>query len=612
MALFPSRPRIELYVQEAVFSGRPARLEVEVIAEDDTKVEYIDVVLVGHQGWQIGSGKSQISNAVAHPKLSRRVYNGGTLAAGQSRKYAVRFGLPHDVPPSHELLPARASLEVTVEVGIPWWPDAKRQYLVPVRLPVSREVARTPSIGRSRTTSVDAARLEVSVASTTVIAGEVLTGACAAFHMSDSRPREVDIELVPSLLLRRGRRTWERRADGYGVTVTLPPGSAGNAVPFQIALPKVMTPSFEADTHDLRWFLIASTGSIFTGRTEVVLPLTVFDQTAAAHTPRLAEAPKLGDEKMEALFARFALRHGWRRLPTPAGVDEVAITGAHGKSTLELAYAYRGKGGAFLVARLHTPSLGLGLSVVPSGLMRHLLFADLEVGIAEWDRAHRAAARTTSQAAPFVKAVVPALRDASSLGRLVRWDDDTLVFEREVVDLDDTALADAKLLMQAVAGTIERERESIVPPPGLDVDVAAWRALADKLDGELAVGDLAIRGGRVGHTPVELGLTFDDRGEPRDLRIVVGSADTASGALRELAWTLPRPPSDVLGANVPASIVDRITRWPSNVSDLAMRDGLLGATMQLGGSWHPDEVGAIVHDLVAVRSELEPAAGPYR
>lgn len=611
MALFPSRPSIELYVPDPLFVGRAATFEVEITANDETKIESIDLRVRGRQGWRVGSGKSTVENEAAFPEELRGLAGPGTLAAGTKQRFTVPLMLPHGTAPSHALHPAWAKLELEIRVGIPWWPDAKATYFAHVRVPPPSEIVRTPAIGKSRVAAPDDARLEISLASTKLIAGEVLVGACAAFHMDDRKAREVDIELVPHLSLHRVGRVRERRAEALAVTVTLPAGSAGAAVPFQIALPEQMVPSFQSVTQGLSWYLVATTGSLFSGKTEVMMALEIFDRSAATTTPKLAAAPQLGDERVAALLARFALKHGWRQIPQRDGGD-LAIAGEHGQSLLEIGYSYRGKDGAVLVARVHHPSLGLGLSVQPSGTLRHLFFEDLEVDIASWDRAHRATARSREQAIPFLKATVPSLREVGQLGKLVRWDDDLLVFEREVTDVDDKQLNDTRLLLQFVANAIEHERESIQPPSGLGVDVAAWRALAKRLDGELAIGELAIDGGRLGGEPVELGLVFDVNADPRELRLAVGATDTAGATLRGIAWKLARPASDVLGASVAPSIVDRVTRWPSNVVDLVIENGIARATLRLDGPRHPDEIGKLLEDLVAIRAELDPDRGPYR
>jgi hypothetical protein len=194
---------------------------------------------------------------------------------------------------------------------------------------------------------------------------------------------------------------------------------------------------------------------------------------------------------------------------------------------------------------------------------------------------------------------------------MTRWDDDAITFEREVIDLDDKTLNDTRLLLQFVASTIMDARESIAPPAGITTDLPAWRALATELGGDLAIGELAIDGGRVHGLPTELALTFVDD-KPRDFRIAVGATDAASGPLRELAWTLARPASDVLGANVSPTIVDRLTRWPPNVTDLHVKDGIARLTVGLDGPHDAATLGKLAESLAVVLAELDPASGPYR
>ena len=240
MGILPSAPDVQVFAPTTWFVGQTAVIEIEVHAKEETKVDFIDVRGTGQQGWAVGAGEHRVVQKASFPELMARVMEAGVLPAGRSR-YAARFQLPHGCAPSHDLDPAR--FEIFVHVSIPWWIDGRYRFHVPVRVPPPARVERTPYAVRSTQASTPAGkpRLELSLASTRLIAGETLVGSCAVFHVDDRKPRELDITLVPTLELHRGSRQRDRRAATYDISIPLPAGSAGTNVPFQFRLPEAMS-----------------------------------------------------------------------------------------------------------------------------------------------------------------------------------------------------------------------------------------------------------------------------------------------------------------------------------------------------------------------------------
>src|SRR5262249_33540648 len=125
----------------------------------------------------------------------------------------------------------------------------------------------------------------------------------------------------------------------------IPAAAAGTSVPFQFQLPKTITPSFSTITHELKWWLVAKTGSFFGTKLDVAVPLEIFDASAAASTQRLRAAPILSDERVTRTFESFALGSGWSRTEDADGL-------ALERDRQHIAYDYRGKEGTFLVSRI--------------------------------------------------------------------------------------------------------------------------------------------------------------------------------------------------------------------------------------------------------------------
>ncbi|MBS1121611.1 MAG: hypothetical protein H6Q90_3839 [Deltaproteobacteria bacterium] len=605
-----------------LFVGKPCTLEIDVTVGKETKLEYLWARLVGHQGWAIGSGDSHVSQRMKFPELICHLMGEGILPAGSTTRFAAQFTLPPGTPPSHELRPAHARMLLQIRASIPWWFDGKYHYEFAVRVPAPAVVDRTPFAIRSTpmTAAADKPRIELSLASTRMIAGEVAVGSVALFHVDDRRAREVDLTLVPILTLFGRGRPRERRGAPLGITLTLPPGSAGTNVPFQLKLPDSLTPSFQTVSHQLSWWLVARSGSFFGGKVEVSVPLEIVDASATATMPRQTAAPRLGDERIATLFTRFAAAHGWRG----GTIDDAEHEHLAGQFAIErealgcelrLAYSYRGEAGTFLVSRIEHPSLGLGLSVTPSSSLRHVFFEDIEVDIAAWDRAHHVTARSSAQTIPLLQAVVPTLMKSGHLGALVGWDDGAIVFERPVSAVDESELLAMTRALEGLGTVISLSRQRIAPPPGLVAELDAWQRLARALGGSLSVGDLSIDG-KLDGTSVELGLEFREDGQPTGVRVSVGEPEAASAELRHLALALPHPATDVLGDPMAEPLVEAVTRWPADYRELRVTDGVAGATYTLPTSdpvvVDAARVRALVDALRAVLLALDPGAGPYR
>lgn len=605
-----ARPDVTISAPDPLFVGRELAIEVDVTTTKETKIEFIEARLEGDQGWAVGSGKSRVSMRILYPKLTQQLMGEGMLPAATSTRFVARYILPAGTPPTHEIGAAYARMRLYVHVSIPWALDGRYKYDFSVRIP-SPAVQRRPVAMRS-TDVPNKPRIEVGLASSELIAGEELVGTCAVFHLDDAKPREVALALVPELVLIGRGRNRERRGEEIAATMTLAAGSAGTSVPFRLKLPVSMTPAFDAATHTLRWWLVARCGSFFGGRVELAIPLDVVDRSAAATTPRLEAAPRLGDERIAKLFAQFAGKATWRGGEPDA--DDFAIEKDLGEAHARIAYAYRGEAGTFLVTSVHTRSLGLGLSVAPASPLRHMFFTDVEVEISAWDRAHHVKARYPNQAIPYLKAVVPVLMQSAKLGSMVRWGDSEVVFERQVASIEESELGLAAAQLELIAVVFARKLDEIPAPPSVDANLPAWRSLAEWLGGTLSLGDLGVHGKLAGAI-VDLGLGWIED-KPVSVHVAVGDPAASSEDLKKILIRMPRPASDVLAANAAERLVELITRWPEDIVNLEVENGVVSAALLLPAGepvvTNAARVRELVGDLRAVLGALLPDATPYR
>jgi hypothetical protein len=611
-----AKPDVSISANNPVFAGQKLTIEVDVTTEKETKVQYIDATLTGDQGWRIGSGKNSVTHRVKYPHDVAQLMGEGVLPAGTTTRFAAVFMLPAALAPTHKMTPAWGALKLKIHISIPWRIDGRYHYEFEARVPPPANAQRSPHVVRStsRQAAHDKPRIELGLASTTLAVGETLVGSCAVYHLDDSAPREIELSLVPIIKI-TGRRDREYRGSPSTVVLTLPAGRAGQSVPFKFPVPKNLIPTFRTATHQVDWWLVAETGSFFRGgRIDVAVPLVLVDATAAFQLAPLFAPPRLGDEQIAAIFAAFAAANDWVGENEAPIEGDFAIRREVAGCTLLVEYAYRGADGTYLVSKVVPPRLGLGLHVRPSSALRHVFFADVEVDIDAWDRAHHVIARSPAQAVPFLRDVATALMKAGRLGTLVRWTDDELVFERPISAVDRDALATTAALLEMLAYAVAAALPAITPPPDVTVDVLAWKQLAQKLDATLALGDLALDG-KIDGLPVDANLVWrDDRAAL--VRVAVGDPDAASAELRQLDISLVRPAADVLRANAAERLVELVTRWPLDLVNLRVRDGVASAELVLPEAARPvieaDRVRELVHALRGVLLALDPGAGPYR
>ncbi len=616
-----AKPAVQVLTAKTLYAGKKARITVEITADKVTKTDGIYARLFGEQGWVVGGGKHRVSSKIRWPETIEFELSGPTtLAAGVTTPFIIDVALPPGMAPSHDIDPAFARTELRIHVSIPWRIDGRYRFLLPVSVPPPDTVVRTPYAVRSNQASsaADKPRIELSLGSMRLIAGETLVGTCAVYHMDDSKAREVELSLVPMLKLNSNMRDRERR--GYPLTtkLMLPVGSSGSGVPFRLSLPRTMAPTFSSVTHDLEWWLVARTGSFFGGRVDLSVPLEILDASAAATTAKLTEAPRLGDERIATLFASFAAKYGWKGGDPAADVDDppagqFSIERECGDSLIRIAYDYRGEDGTYLVARVEHPTLGLALSVSPSSTMRHVFWKDVEVDISAWDRAHHVVARSGAQAVPFLREVVPALVTARWLGSMLRWSDTEMVWQvpASTLGINDLATMDADL--SRIAAAIAGAQTKIAPPSNISCDVDAWRSLAARCKGHLAYGDMSISGTYDG-VPVAITPQWH-QGTMTSLRVAYGDPELCGAELRAVELTLAKPAHDVLGRDVAEALVDTLTRWPTDIVNLRVTDGVAGATLLVAGS--PPVLDAarakeLVEMLRNVLAALSPGSGPYR
>jgi hypothetical protein len=611
-----------------VFAGQHAELMITVDTADEIKTDGILAELSGSQGWQIGSGKSQTGVTVPYPdKLGFALQRGeAVLEAGSRTEFRIAFDVPALTPPTHHFMPAFATFELFVHISIPWRIDVRQRFTIDVHRSAPADIPRLAFAVRSNSqnAAADAPRIEMGLPSRQFCAGEVLSGTVAVYHVDDDKDQTVDLSLTPLIDLYGSLRRTGIPSRGYTMSLQIPKGVSGRSVPFAMAIPKAITPTFETITHGLRWALTANLERGFMRKDLAVeAPLLIHDASGAATARPLEAAPRLGDERMARMFAKYASEHGWRGAD-PNAVDsdgdgtseeipgQFAIEQQLDDATLRIAYDYRGEHGTFLMAGIRHPALGLGLHVTPSGTMRHLMWRDIEVGISGWDRQHYVAARDEKQASPFLTQVVPSLVEADRVGTLHHWNDHGIWWEQPLPKLDEDLLANVAVQLGVVAQRIAQAMGQIKPPTDIVADMPGLTELAQRYKAYLCPGDLSLWSSPAGD-PVHTQLVRDAEGQAVNVTFSFGSEALASEALLEKKIELPHL-GDVLGRDMPTELIEVMTGCKQHISQFSIDRGVARCTLALAPGAHLDAtmVREVVDTLRASLAAVVPSSGPYR
>lgn len=609
MGILPSAPKIELRAASQLYAGSTVRFEIRVTVDEPTNIDGITLAICGTEGYDAYEGVG--SYVTTYPDLEASVRGPGVLATGTS-EYSVEAALPANMAPSHEVSPGFARLEVTVRIAIPWWPDRRSRFTLPVRLPPPAEVIRTPVAVTTEPGHVaaDEPRLELGLASTRWLVGEIIRGTCALFHVDDRATREVELSLVPVIegFADGGAQVSRGTPVAYGLTI--PTFGSGKHIDFAVPLPSTIAPSFRSVSHALNWLFVARYRELLGAKLELTVPIAIFDASAERVAEPLRASPPLGDRRVSALFEAFARDAGWRLDMRDRSGGEPTLRRQVDDLELAIDYAYRADEGTFIVSRVRYPRLGIQLLVAPGTSLRNAVFQDIESGHRGWDREHRVSATSAAQAAPLLRAVVPILASASELGALKTWSDEDIVFERRVGTLKPTDLTGISMDVQRVAHAIAAASNALLPPPGLGVDIAQWRVLAERLHGRLVVGDLSIDG-RTDQLPVSIRLRRD-RGAPSAIRVSVGDTATAGPIARETNLDFTNPAADAPADSRAERIAAQLARWPADVTRLEIANGSASAHLPISAAADTSRIRDLVRDLRTVLAALDAGIGPYR
>lgn len=500
-----SRPQAKLLLHRTtVAPGEDLRAESVLTAKSETPVDFVAMRLRGELRIGVGVGRSR---AVHDVTFFAREWRSEpmTISKGELRLPAL-FPIPPNLPPSYSSGDASIVYTMLVHVSIPWWPDRRENFQVPIVFGEVPPPARTPTtfatsrVGPQGTTPF----LEISLDTTTLALGEVLSGSISVQNLHGRRVRGIDLSfvevesvLVPRQDVRESRRFRLRVLDGAP--------AEGAAIPFRVRLPESATATFACDMipgHPLRVTTHLEVRVIVAWGEDAVLtaPIVVTPRSTNPNDARGWVAP-VGRERQVLV---------WRSIAEKIGLvtDEEAqrMTSQRGGVTIAITAEHRDKD-YYLVARLGWQDLGLDLEVGERRWTDALATSLVKSDNDEVDERLRVHLREPAQA----RAIVDALDDALVFDDVAIDDRGALLSSRRaphVADVLELFVLEALTFAEKVDAAI-----SLLAPPILfAADVPSWEALATRLRGRLERGRMWIHDAQVGTDSVAIGSVWERSG----------------------------------------------------------------------------------------------------
>lgn len=496
-----SRPSLTLgHRPRVLVAGERFELELVVDSRTETPIDAMSLVLTGTEWRQ--AGKSQVSTPICRLEahLGKQL-----LRAGEKKKYTVRFEIPANAPPSYRGLGGRIEYGVTAHLDIPWWPDRRSRFVLPVRQAPS-QLRRKPGLFSTAPQGPRGTELvlEVSLDDTEAVPGDVLRGVAAVNNADHHKVSRLIAVLIADELNPRGIGFRSRVYTGNKVVIHEGRPRDGTPYSFELEVPLDATPSFKSQYFELAWrvqvrALISFGTDVLAGPAITVHPRSA--KVKGRPTSGKRKNPALGAERRSLIWAEVASRCG-----LVSDADGERMTGQFGAVFLGITLELR-DGALFSVAKLEWPHAGLDFTLVERS-WAHAFKVVVETGDVAFDRRFALRARDAAQT---IAALSGELRAALLAFGDVSLDDEggELASEGNGYDLEDLQAFVAGAVAAARAADAALQR--LPAPAPLAEHRAAWEAQANAWSGTFCPGDFSIRNARYRDLDIELFTRFEGK-----------------------------------------------------------------------------------------------------
>ncbi len=512
MGLIKHRPVLVLKAPRVLHPGESFVATLLVRAKRELSIRGIDVWFEGTERSRIvtGSGNSatvhRASNEIV--RSSARVAKRIKLRVGE-RAFRIRFQVPSGAVPSFKGTSAKVEYLVRAQVDVPWWPDAKGEWILNVQPEAaSYRGASTVVSTRPEGPLGKEPHLELGLVSSVVRSGGHLLGSAAISNVQFNRYHSLELRLRAAERVCVGRRTSVAYPYDFRFSLPLKDLSEAQALPFRLSVPRVPA-TYQGKLTSLAWQLEARAKIRLKADPSVHVAITL-----------LTEKARISDTLAPPAVGNDRIQQAWRYVASVVGMQfnsAGVMTARVGSVDVEVAQSI-GAGGVKLIGQLAFPKLGIALDGGRrSGFHRlgHALgtaagFApDINLGSERWAKHHYLSGRDLAQVRPFAKALgllLPALdlEDAS---------DGRMIFQARDPGYDPHALQRFCERLLAVAQALPQARAAIPAPASMQPYLASWAKLARTLEAKLNLGDVSVEG-TLDQVPVAVASIWAGEPEP--------------------------------------------------------------------------------------------------
>lgn len=349
------RPKIALYLRPATaVADGEVTAELVLNSKGETPVDFISLTLRGEEWIRGEAGWDKRAVVAQQAKFPAR-----TLEPGEQR-VAARFVLPPDAPPTHRGTAIYVRYELDAHVSIPWWPDRRELYVLPVVRRALPSLAEPPKVFTNARSSPADLHLEATLDRLSIEAGGVVAGVVSFANVAGKRLDSVELVFRAREGVTTSRGTyWIDGASLVSSILDRPPRE-GESAAFRVRLPADATATFANARARLAWSVAVVVHVSFGEDVRLEVPITVTPahQQGAGLARRQSVLPPVGRERRALLFRAVGQRLGLE--VDPEGEE---LRGAVGAATLLLRLEQREDEGLMAVAELSWPALALDLAV---------------------------------------------------------------------------------------------------------------------------------------------------------------------------------------------------------------------------------------------------------
>ncbi len=610
-----------------LFPGEQAEITAMVVTKAPVDVDWVDLTVIGTEYITYGSGNSRMTRSRQICGLRYRLREATRLPEGAIRM-PLLLDLPATAPPSYTSSSVTVSYRVKLRVSIPWWPDARAEFMLVVGLPRDHKVPDAKPMLVANNTQGPQERkpyVEASLAGDVIVPGKPILGSVSLGNVASNRYHGLRIRVVGVDQLRfPGYTVKTVRASEAGLAIPVESPSEGQSYPIRFRLLRDTPASHMSALHSLAYHLEISAQRRWASDLTLQIPITV--------APSYGDGLRVDIKPATAATGSDRVRAVWQRVADEVGLDfdgERIHGTAHGVG-IELSRQLNEDGAPIVAAQLEFPSLNLDLSIQRASFGKSGR-KGVQLGDARWDKRHRVTGQLEQQVSAFVAELGAHLTEFND----VSGDDRTLRMTIRNNGTVGQRIASLARQLIALAEAIPAARRQVPPPVPFGDHVTAWQRLASDLTGTLDQIRVDVSGTMEGMT-AKVHHAFTPDGEVSRTMLTVSPP---SGLHRDQRFYAQRPAAvcDSCGVDYieetecPSCEQPLPQRAPIHISGMP---GLVGEDRQLAHrvskdaerlsvstedveltllpQYDPAPLLPRIRQLVRLARALAPGAGPYR